>query len=131
MPGLFPYLHFPGTAREALTYYQSVFGGDVALASYSEFGRTDGPADAIAHGMLRGRVELFAADAGPEDETLDLHGVMFSLLGTAGPEESESWFRGLADGGRIVDPLQLRPWGDHDGTVIDRFGVTWLIGYQG
>jgi len=37
----------------------------------------------------------------------------------------------LAEGGEVVDPLALKPWGDHDGQVRDRFGVTWLIGYQG
>ena len=131
MTGLTPYLHFPGSARGALAFYQSVFGGDLVLNTYAEFGRTDGPQESIAHGMLRGPVELFAADAGPDDETLELRGVMFSLLGTAGPAELESWFKALAAGGRIVDPLQQRPWGDHDGTVVDRFGVTWLIGYEG
>jgi PhnB protein len=131
MTGLTPYLHFPGSARDALTFYRSVFGGELVLNSYSDFGRTDGPPDAIAHGMLQGRVELFAADAGPDDEALELRGVMFSLLGTAEPAELESWFESLGDGGRVIDPLQMRPWGDHDGTLVDRFGVTWLIGYEG
>lgn len=131
MAGLIPYLHFPGSARAALTFYQSVFGGDLALSTFADFDRADGPADAIAHGMLQGRVELFAADAGPGDEPLELRGVMFSLLGTADAVELESWFEALAVDGRIVDPLQLRPWGDHDGTLVDRFGVTWLIGYEG
>ncbi|WP_062203463.1 VOC family protein [Demequina salsinemoris] len=131
MTGLTPYLHFDGAARDALTFYQGVFGGDLVLNSYADFGRTDGPQDSIAHGMLQGRVELFAADAGPDDEALELRGVMFSLLGTAEPAELESWFAALADDGRIRDPLQLRPWGAHDGTVVDRFGITWLIGYEG
>jgi len=131
MTGLTPYLHFPGSARDALTFYQEVFGGDLVLNTYADFQRTDGPGESIAHGMLQGRVELFAADAGSTDEALELHGIMFSLLGTAEPTELESWFEALGAGGRILDPLQLRPWGDHDGTLVDRFGVTWLIGYQG
>ena len=131
MTGVTPYLHFPGSARDALTFYQGVFGGELVLNTFADFQRTDGPGESIAHGMLRGRVELFAADAGPDDETLDVHGLMFSLLGTAEPAELESWFGALSAGGQVVDPLQLRPWGDHDGTVVDRFGVTWLIGYEG
>jgi PhnB protein len=131
MTGLTPYLYFPGSARGALTFYQGVFGGDLVLNTYADFGRTDGPGESIAHGMLQGRVELFAADAGPDDETLELRGVMFSLLGTAQPAELELWFDALGADGRIVDPLQLRPWGDHDGTLVDRFGVTWLIGHEG
>ncbi len=131
MTGLTPYLHLPGSARDALTFYHGVFGGSLVLNTYADFQRTDGPGESIAHGMLQGRVELFAADVGPGEETLELRGVMFSLLGTAEPTELEGWFEALGDGGRIVDPLQLRPWGDHDGMLVDRFGVTWLIGYQG
>ncbi|AZS42499.1 hypothetical protein BWL13_00033 [Microbacterium oleivorans] len=131
MTGLTPYLHFPGSAREALTFYHGVFGGDLTLHTLADFGRTDGPTDGIAHGELTGRVQLFAADAGPDDPSLELRGILFSLLGTAEPAELESWFTALAEGGQVVDPLQLRPWGDHDGTVVDRFGVTWLIGHVG
>jgi PhnB protein len=47
-----PYLHLPGTAREALTFYGEVFGCAVQLHTFAEFNRTDGPADAIAHGYL-------------------------------------------------------------------------------
>ena len=64
MTGLTPYLHFPGTARGALSFSREVFGGELVLHTLAEFGRSDGPADAIAHGMLQGPVELFAADAG-------------------------------------------------------------------
>lgn len=131
MTGLTPYLHFDGTAAAALTAYRDVFGGELVLHTYSDFGRDDGPADRIAHGMLQGPVELFAADAGPGEPSLALTGILFSLLGTAEPAELERWFAALAEGGEVLDPLQLRPWGDHDGQVRDRFGVTWLIGYQG
>lgn len=131
MTGLTPYLHFGGDAREALETYQRIFGGELILHTFADFGRDDGPSDAIAHGMLQGRVELFAADASPDAETLALSGILFSLLGTADPAELEAWFTALADGGTVDDPLQKRPWGDHDGQVTDRFGVRWLIGYQG
>ena len=49
MAGLVPYLMLPGTAREALTRYHEIFGGELQLNSYADFGRDDGPADAIAH----------------------------------------------------------------------------------
>lgn len=131
MTGLVPYLMFGGFAREALTFYRDVFGGELVLHSYAEFSRTDGPADAIAHGMLQGRVELFGADAGQDAAALALDGILFSLLGTADAATLESWFTQLSVGGTVVDPFQERPWGAHDGQVTDRFGVTWLIGYEG
>jgi len=126
-----PYLSFPGTARRALTFYQEVFGGELVLNTLADFGRKDGPGDAIAHGMLQGPVELFASDAAPGEPGLRLEGVLFSLLGAADPGTLRGWFASLSDGGTDIDPLQLRSWGDHDGQVTDRFGVRWLVGYQG
>ena len=37
----------------------------------------------------------------------------------------------LLDALPIVDDLQRRPWGATDGQVIDRYGLDWLIGFQG
>ncbi|WAC67300.1 VOC family protein [Agrococcus sp. SL85] len=130
MTRLTPYLSFPGTAREALTAYRDVFGGELVLHTKGEFG-AEGDPQAIAHGMLQGPVELFGSDAGPGDAPLRLEGVLLSLLGTADAATLHRWFDALAEGGTDVDPLQRRPWGDSDGQVTDRFGVRWLIGYQG
>jgi PhnB protein len=126
-----PYLHFAGTAREALEFYASVFGSVVQLHTYAEFGRSDGPADAVAHGFLReGPVALFAADVTAGGPAFRCEGMMLSLLGAAAPATLREWFAKLAEGGRVVDELQQRPWGASDGQVIDRVGVHWLIGFE-
>jgi PhnB protein len=132
MTGPTPYLHFPGTAREALTFYGDVFGGEVQLHTLGEFGRTDGRADAIAHGYLEGGpVALFGADASGDDPPFRSDGLMLALLGTADPATLRRWFARLGEGGRVVDDLQTRPWGASDGQVIDRYGLHWLIGFEG
>ena len=78
-----PYLHFPGTAREALTFYAGVFGGTTDLNTYEQFGRTDGPADAVAHGgLVGGAVALFAAEAAGDEPVLRCEGLMLALRGT-------------------------------------------------
>ena len=53
------------------------------------------------------------------------------LLGTAAPPTLRAWFSRLGEGGQVVDDLQTRPWGASDGQVIDRFGLHWLIGFEG
>jgi PhnB protein len=126
-----PYLYFAGTAREALTFYAAAFGGNATLHTLGEFGRTDGPADYVAHGYLTdGPVALFAADTVGDEPSLRCEGLTLSLLGTAGPTTLREWFTKLADGGRIVDDLQVRPWGATDGQVLDRYGMRWLIGFE-
>ena len=131
MTGPTPYLHLPGTAREALTSYGALFGCSVQVHTLAEFGRTDGPAEAVAHGWLSdGPVALFAADVTGDQRPFRSEGLMLSLLGTASPDTLRAWFAGLAEGGRVVDDLQQRPWGAFDGQVVDRFGLHWLIGFE-
>lgn len=125
-----PYFQFDGTARAALTRWQAVFGGEVQIATFAEFSRTDGPGTAVAHGRLTGAVELFAADVAAGETPFRATGVLFSLLGAAEPDVLRRWFDDLASDGTVVDPLQERPWGDWDGIVRDAFGVTWLIGFE-
>lgn len=124
------YLSFPGTAREALTFYADVFGGELTLHSYEEFGRTDGPPDAVAHGVLDGVVALAGSDAAPGEPSVRSEGLLLSLLGTAEPAVLHTWFDKLSKGGSQIDPLTPKPWGASDGQVTDRHGLRWLIGYE-
>jgi PhnB protein len=126
-----PYLHFPGTAREALTFYADVFGCSVGLHTFGEFGRTDGPSEAIAHGYLtEGPIRLYAADVSGNEPPVHCEGMMLALLGAAEPSSLKEWFARLSEGGRVVDDLQERPWDASDGRVIDRYGLHWLIGFE-
>ena len=47
--------NFRGQAREALTFYHSVFGGDLALATYADIHAAENPgqADHIAFGRVK------------------------------------------------------------------------------
>jgi PhnB protein len=127
-----PYILFPGTAREALSFYAEVFGGETQLNTLAEMNRTDGPGDAIAHGypdrrpcvaVRRRRRER----AGVPRRGPDVRPARYGRPGDAAGSGS----RGSAEGGQVVDDLQLRPWGAHDGVVVDRYGLKWLIGFEG
>lgn len=130
MTDLTLYVWFPGNAAEAFAFYRDVFDGELQLHTYEEFGRTDGPGDAIAHGILGGPVRLYGADASNDQPSVSQAGVSLALLGTADPETLTRWFSGLSVGGTVLDPLQKRAWGATDGQVLDRFGLRWLIGYE-
>ena len=124
------YVSFPGTAREALGFYADVFGGELSLYTYEDFGRSDGPGNAIAHGVLNGPVSLAGSDAPAGGKSVRFEGLMLSLLGTTEPGVLHEWFDKLADGGSVIDPLAPKPWDGSDGQVIDRHGLHWLIGYE-
>ena len=44
-----PYLNFNGNARQVLEFYSGVFGGNLTLSTFADFGRTDSDADKIMH----------------------------------------------------------------------------------
>jgi PhnB protein len=126
------YLMLPGNARAALDFYAGVFGGEAQLHTYADFRRTDGPADAVAHGALTGGpVALFAADVTGDEPAFRSEGMLLSLLGTAPPATLHAWFSRLADGGEVLRDLAEQSWGAADGEVVDRFGVRWLVGFEG
>ena len=111
-----PYLSLPGTAAQALTFYADVFGGRAQLHTFAEFNRIDGPPEAIAHGYLvDGPVRLFASDVAGDEPPFRAEGLLFSLLGTVDAQTLRAWFARLAEDGQVIDDLQRRPWGAHDG----------------
>ncbi|KAA9084147.1 VOC family protein [Microbacterium radiodurans] len=122
-------MHFSGDALTALTFYRSVFGGELEVHTHGEIGLQGDHPDWIAHGILAGPIDLFAADEANAAAHPDPSGLLFSLLGYADPDTLRRWFDGLADGGVVIDPLSERDWGASDGQVRDRFGITWLLGW--
>ncbi|HEY4992080.1 MAG TPA: hypothetical protein VII33_08335, partial [Nakamurella sp.] len=49
-----PYLGFRDTAKQALEFYRSVFGGELALSTFAQYHASEDPAEQekIMHGML-------------------------------------------------------------------------------
>ncbi|SBT88076.1 PhnB protein [Streptomyces sp. DI166] len=123
-----PYLTFTGEARQAMEFYQQVFGGELNLNSYGDFGQQDSPmADKIMHGMLEtpSGFTLMGAD-NPEGEQPGEHRYSVSL---SGDDESElrGYWEKLSEGGQVSVPLEKQMWGDVFGMCTDRFGVPWMV----
>jgi PhnB protein len=124
-----PYLSFPGTARDAMAYYQSAFGGELVLNTFGESGEQDAAvADKIMHAMLEtpGGLTLMAADTPPGMDYSPGNTITVSLSGENGDELRGYWDK-LADGGQVTMPLEKQMWGDEFGMVIDRFGTPWMV----
>lgn len=126
-----PYLHFNGSAREAMTFYQSVFGGELELMSYGDQGMEGPDADKVMHGYLAaGPIALMGSDAPPGETLREGDTVRLSLSGDGG-DELRGWFAALGAGGEVHVPLEKQMWGDEFGQVADRFGVVWLVNIAG
>jgi PhnB protein len=136
MTTLNPYLNFRGQAKEAIEFYRSVFGGELGLSTFADFGMPVEPGEEhlVMHAQLvapDGFV-LMASDTPAHMDLTPGDNISVSLSG--GPEESErlhGWFDALAAGGSIDEPLVPAPWGDSFGMLTDRFGIRWLVNIGG
>jgi PhnB protein len=125
-----PYLSFRDNAREAMEFYQSVFGGELTLTTFSELDASDDPSegDKIMHGMLESEDDLvlMGADTPSSMEYLEPAGVALSLSGVDETKLRGHWDALSADG-IITMPLERAPWGDSFGMCIDKFGTSWMV----
>ncbi|MGO2110025.1 MAG: VOC family protein [Pseudoclavibacter sp.] len=135
MTNLMPYLNFPGTTREAMTFYQAALGGELGFSTYGEFQAVEAghPAyDKIMHSQIvSDDVRLMASDVveGFTPPTMFGNNISVSLVG---PEDEKltEMFAKLSEGGEVGMPLEVQVWGDKYGAFTDKFGVPWMINIE-
>ncbi|HEX6364600.1 MAG TPA: VOC family protein [Agromyces sp.] len=129
-----PYINFKDNAREALEFYQSVFGGDLNVSTFADFQAAQDPAenDLVMHGQLEGAqgIVIMGADTPKHMEFRAPAGLSISLSGDDDAALRGYWDK-LADGGTVVQPLEVAQWGDAFGMLTDRYGITWLVNIAG
>ncbi len=126
-----PHLNFRAQAHEALSFYQSVFGGELLAVTYGQAHAARNEADAAL--VLFGQViapngfRVMAYDV-PTD--LGWHRgdrSFFVSLQSGDAEEIRSHWTRLAEGASIHQDLAPSAWSPLYGMLTDRFGVTWVI----
>ncbi|MGM7778664.1 VOC family protein [Arthrobacter sp. KNU-44] len=129
-----PYISFRDNAKEAMTFYQSVFGGELTQSTFAEFHASEDPAesDKIMHSALKtdNGLLLMAADTPNSMDYSPGNNISVSL---SGDDEAElrGYWDGLVDGGTVTVPMEKAPWGDIFGMLTDKFGIAWLVNVSG
>ena len=130
-----PYVSFNGQCEAAFTFYERSLGGQLGpLFRYGGTSLADQvPADwsdRIMHGSVTiGGQVLQGCDVAP-DRYEGPRGFSLSLQ-IKSVAEAERVFGEIADGGRIVLPLEKTFWAERFGMVVDRYGIQWLINCEG
>jgi PhnB protein len=133
------YLNFERSTEAALRFYAEVFRTEISapILRFRDLPPAPGMppvdpeiADLVMHAevpILGGHILMGTDVPGGTGFTL-VHGNTVHL--TLDPEtraEADRLFAGLADGGTVTQPLQPMFWGGYFGTLIDRFGVHWMV----
>ncbi|MEU0358742.1 VOC family protein [Streptomyces cyaneofuscatus] len=133
-----PYISFDGNARQAMKFYQEVFGGELEVSTATDSGPANsGSADCVPAGASGADKVLHARLDTPDGYTVmpwDVpEGVPYRPGGDVAvhlggdDEELRVRFDRLSVGGTVTMPLEKQPWGDEAGALVDRFGTTWMV----
>ncbi|MBL8159260.1 VOC family protein [Candidatus Saccharibacteria bacterium] len=138
MPTINPYINFNGNAKEAFTFYKSVFGGEfTSLVRFKdlqnpEFPVPESDADKIMRIVLPvGGNTLIANDVpevlGRVNENENRSKIAVSAESR---EEAERIFTGLSAGGTVEMPLDESPWGTQFAMFRDKYGIEWTVEFD-
>lgn len=132
---LHPYLTFSGNCREAMQFYQSCLGGELLVQTVG-----DAPASEEMDSRMRacvltailrsGDIVLMGTDMAPETgRTLGTAMSLYLPCRTA--EEMQLRYESLSQGGRRLSEIAPTSSIEKVATLIDRYGIRWLIGLVG
>lgn len=126
-----PYISFKGTAREAMEFYKTVFGGELTMTTFGDAGKGGNGVepDQIMHAQLvaENGITLMASDAATGMREFIAGTNMSISLSGDNEEELTGYYNKLADGGKVEQPLTKAQWGDTFGMCIDKFGTFWMV----
>ena len=129
-----PYLNFRDDARQAMEFYQSVFGGKLTISTFKEFNASQDPSEdnKIMHSVLEAEngITLMSADTPNNMEHNPGTNVQMSLSGD-NEAELRGYFNQLSAGGMVTMPLEKAPWGDFFGMCVDKYNINWMVNISG
>lgn len=129
------YLSFNGDCAQAMHLYADVLGGhvDVMMTFDQSPAKEHVPAEwqeKIMHSQLSvGKWTLMGTDAPPDmynkPQGLNVQMDVDSI------ENAERIFARLAEKGTVVMPMEQTFWAERFGALVDRFGIPWMINFEG
>jgi len=126
------YLSFDGNCREAMTFYQKCFSGELETHSFADMPNVPPEAkDWLMHARVikDGKTLLMASDGLPERHLIVGNNFSVSVQCDS-DEEIERLFKAFTEKGEATMPLANQFWGAKFGMIKDDFGVNWMFNYE-
>ena len=129
-----PYLFFDGCCEEAVEFYRSSLGAEVAMLMRFKDSPDPPPPgmvppggeNKVMHAALRIGDAMVLASDGRCSGQPSFEGFALSLT-AANEAEADRLFASLAEDGQVQMPLAKTFFSPRFGMVADRFGVSWMV----
>lgn len=127
------YLNFNGNCREAMSFYQTCFGGELTLQTVEDSPMSgQWPAQAqqnVLHASLVSNdLVLLGSDVGGPDHLIDGNSVSLSIT-CSSQQEIETFFANLSEGAKSIMPLH-NFFAGIMGHLTDKYGKNWMFYYN-
>ena len=128
------YISFNGNCREAMNFYkESLGGGELSIQTVEnspaasmmppEMGKS------ILHSQLiKDRIVIMGSDM-LRDKRNTGNSVSL-MMNCSSDKELRTFFENFSRGGKVIDPIADMFWGATFGTLIDKYGVTWMFSFD-
>lgn len=133
-----PYLHFQGNAADAFNMYKKVLGGDFQMMmQYTDSPVQDQHAtsnpDWIMHITLKTAIGLTiqGSDRPEAFGAVNKGDAFFINLTVDSEDDAKRIYEGLSKDGNIFMPLEKTFWATLFAMFADKYGVQWMINYNG
>src|ERR1700761_4181017 len=134
-----PWINFNGNAKEAFTFYKSVFGGEFTkIIRFGDLASDDFQVAATeVHkimyiGLPIGKNNVLIANDVPDfvGRVSENENRSKIYVSTESREEADKTFNGLSAGGAVEGPIDESPWGTYAGMFRDKYGIEWIIEFD-
>jgi PhnB protein len=123
------YLLFEGDCRQAMEFYRTVFGGELAMTTVGASPMKGMFPASMQERVVNARLVSATVDVSASDwlrpVEKPMRGNTVSLYLSGGtPGETKALFEALSPGAEVTDPLTEQPFGFY-GALTDKFGIRW------
>jgi predicted 3-demethylubiquinone-9 3-methyltransferase (glyoxalase superfamily) len=121
------FLMFADKAEEAMNFYVSLFA-DGAVTSIQRYGPGGpGPEGSVMHASFTLNGQRFMCIDSSMTHDFTFTPAMSVFVDCEAEADVDDLFRKLADGGKVLMPLDRYPFSRKFAWLADKFGVSWQI----
>lgn len=131
---LIPYIVLDGKSRDAIQFYEKVFGAEVlGIISFGEmpvnpdFPLSEEAKDRVSHATIKVQDSMLMFSDTFQGQPHQIGNQVTICISLNDVDQAHTLFEALQEGGQVGMPLQKTDFSPAYGIVTDKFGITFQI----